>query len=326
MCGRKLPNAWGLHDTHGNVSEWCQDVTGGQNRVYRGGSWYLFGIYCRSADRYGAVPSYRSPNLGFRIALGPFSQSPSVSTALGSFPLNPTATEFKDIIVSELKNKNPMVLWDALPASKQRQVEELVRLASTRIEQRTIDLFKRFRKTVLGTLENKKQFVLNNKVLRIPLEHRPILGHSYDSFVGLVEAMVPIEFLEVKNLQETNFRDLVGKYVGYFVARSVALERLVPPDSTLQSYNNPIPEDVQMIVGHHHERSDGSGYPFGLRDVYIHPLARVVGLANELVERYEVELKADRETSIQSLVETLILSRPAKFNRDLIKSIRALAK
>jgi putative nucleotidyltransferase with HDIG domain len=85
-----------------------------------------------------------------------------------------------------------------------------------------------------------------------------------------------------------------------------------------------VPEDVIMIVAQHHERSDGSGYPLGLKDFYIHPLARVVGLANELVEKYEADRKAGRLTSIRILIEGLIGSQASKFNRDLIKSLRSM--
>lgn len=85
-----------------------------------------------------------------------------------------------------------------------------------------------------------------------------------------------------------------------------------------------IPEDIQMIVAQHHERSDGSGYPLGLKDIYIHPLARVVGLANEIIDRYEAEKHAGRETTVRSLVETLVVSQSTKFNRDLIRSLREM--
>ncbi len=91
VVGSRKPNAWGIHDLYGNLSEWCQDVyhadfynrspksdpTGPDvtpsdvKRVVRGGSWKSTANMCRVSFRQGQTTGdsdacFSSDDCGFR--------------------------------------------------------------------------------------------------------------------------------------------------------------------------------------------------------------------------------------------------------------------
>lgn len=137
--GSYVPNAWGLHDMHGNVAEWCHDwygpyEPGGQTdplgrvdgiaRVVRGWSWQSTGFqpvsrFARSANRSGKLPDDTDCYTGFRVALGalpkakplPLAESPLHQQNVKQTPAAPAGRATKEPYFVDFAagKKNPSI-------------------------------------------------------------------------------------------------------------------------------------------------------------------------------------------------------------------------
>lgn len=87
-----------------------------------------------------------------------------------------------------------------------------------------------------------------------------------------------------------------------------------------------VPDDIVSIIYEHHENSLGQGFPQRIRDVKIHPLAKVVGLADQFVNLTIANPNCPTPKNPREAIMYIEHTMGQPFNREVFKALKKLVE
>lgn len=112
-------------------------------------------------------------------------------------------------VAEGLANNDAGVLWDAMPAIYQKDVNELVRAYADSIDPKIWDRSFALNARVVGLLENKKEFIFNTPRLAAMPNKAEVMKH-YDSAIGLMNVLLKSDISRLETMKTLD----VGEYLG----------------------------------------------------------------------------------------------------------------
>lgn len=85
-----------------------------------------------------------------------------------------------------------------------------------------------------------------------------------------------------------------------------------------------VPDDVVSIVYEHHENSIGQGFPRRIRDVVMHPLAKIVALANQFINLTLENVNCPVPKNPREALLYIELTMGQPFNKEAFKALQAI--
>lgn len=125
---------------------------------------------------------------------------------------NLDAKTFVANVVRELERQNITVLWDAMPAGKQKDVEKIISAFAKRIDPKSFDMLRKTRNTVLEIARKQQQFVIESSVLQFPPEAKQNLSVAYPYLVDLIDALIAKELFDSQRLQSGDMRNFIDNW------------------------------------------------------------------------------------------------------------------
>lgn len=142
-----------------------------------------------------------------------------------------TADGAAKAIVTGLSAHKPVVLWDAMPASYQKDVDGLVKEFAGKMDAELYDKGFTVAKKVIKVLKDKKDFVLGHPMVGAnPLVKKDDLVKHYSDVIGLLDTLVTSDISSHAKLASFDVRKFLDNTGSAMMQQSAKLAGMAPMD------------------------------------------------------------------------------------------------
>lgn len=182
-----------------------------------------------SSPKNPSTPSNAAPTAS------PGTSDPGAGHPVTKFQDNMDPKEFIDLIYQQTTKDNYIVMWDAMPASKQKQLEELMVAFANKVDSRSFDMIRKTRTSIIDILRKQQKFILSSSVLQIPSDMVSQVEPSYPGLIDFADNLVSKDLFDGKRMQKGDMRGLLD---GYTTKLSKSAEKVIlglPKDNPIRS-------------------------------------------------------------------------------------------
>jgi hypothetical protein len=134
-------------------------------------------------------------------------------------------------VAHALADGNPRGIWDALPASYQTDVNDLIHQAAETADPLAWDMGFSIASRLVGVLRDKKEFVMGNQMLAMNPKKDEIAA-GWDGMVGLLSTVTESDLAKLDSLKTLDVGDFLGTTGAKFMTDIESLAGLAPSNKT----------------------------------------------------------------------------------------------
>lgn len=148
-----------------------------------------------------------------------------------------TPKEAVERVVEGLKSDKPVVMWDSMPKSYRKDVDELVDRLAGKLDPELYDKFMSVAGTALKTLEEKKTLVLGSPAMNMAVTKgldKEEFKKNYDLIVEQMRTFIDSDIRTVQGLKDLSIRKYLLSTGANLMKQSGPLAKMIDEDAMNQ--------------------------------------------------------------------------------------------